>query len=59
MANSFVPHDMTRPEEYQLLILGSGEGGKYLAWTMAKKGLRVALVEREYIRYGSCARRRW
>jgi pyruvate/2-oxoglutarate dehydrogenase complex dihydrolipoamide dehydrogenase (E3) component len=45
--------DLKAPEEYDLLILGSGEGGKYLAWTMAAKGIRVALVEREYIG-GAC-----
>jgi pyruvate/2-oxoglutarate dehydrogenase complex dihydrolipoamide dehydrogenase (E3) component len=33
--------------------LGSGEGGKYLAWTLAKQGMRVAVVERKYIG-GSC-----
>jgi pyruvate/2-oxoglutarate dehydrogenase complex dihydrolipoamide dehydrogenase (E3) component len=41
------------PERYELLILGSGEAGKYLAWTMAKTGLRCAVVERKLIG-GSC-----
>jgi len=41
------------PEEYDLVILGSGEGSKYVAWTLAKQGQRVAVVEREYIG-GSC-----
>jgi pyruvate/2-oxoglutarate dehydrogenase complex dihydrolipoamide dehydrogenase (E3) component len=40
-------------EHYDLLILGSGEGSKFLAWTMAKRGTRVALVERQYIG-GAC-----
>lgn len=40
-------------EKYDLLILGSGEGDKYLAWTMARLGQRVAVVERKYIG-GSC-----
>ncbi len=41
-------------EEYDLLILGSGEeGSKYLAWTMARRGQRVTVVERRYIG-GSC-----
>jgi pyruvate/2-oxoglutarate dehydrogenase complex dihydrolipoamide dehydrogenase (E3) component len=40
-------------EEYDLIVIGSGEGGKYLAWTLAKEGQRVALVERKYIG-GSC-----
>lgn len=42
-----------RVEEYDLLVLGSGEGGKYLAWTFAKRGARVAVVERRWIG-GSC-----
>ena len=41
------------PEEYDLVILGSGEGSKYVAWTLAKQGKRVAVVERKYIG-GSC-----
>jgi pyruvate/2-oxoglutarate dehydrogenase complex dihydrolipoamide dehydrogenase (E3) component len=41
------------PEEYDLLVLGSGEAGKYLAWTLASEGKRVAVVERRYIG-GSC-----
>jgi pyruvate/2-oxoglutarate dehydrogenase complex dihydrolipoamide dehydrogenase (E3) component len=40
-------------EEYDLVILGSGEGSKYVAWTLAKQGQRVAVIEREYIG-GSC-----
>ena len=41
------------PEIYDLLILGSGEPGKYLAWTLAKQGKRVAVIERKYVG-GSC-----
>ena len=41
------------PEEYDLVVLGSGEGGKYLAWTLARKGQRVAVIERKWIG-GSC-----
>jgi pyruvate/2-oxoglutarate dehydrogenase complex dihydrolipoamide dehydrogenase (E3) component len=40
-------------EEYEILIVGSGEAGKYLAWTMAKAGHRTALIERKLIG-GSC-----
>src|SRR5271169_3965799 len=43
----------SRPEEYDLVVLGSGEGSKYLAWTLARQGKRVAVVERKYIG-GSC-----
>src|SRR5271170_3329304 len=41
------------PEEYDLVVLGSGEGGKYLAWTLARKGQRAVVVERKWIG-GSC-----
>ena len=40
-------------ETYDVLVIGSGEAGKYLAWSMAKTGRRTALVERELIG-GSC-----
>src|SRR6266403_3507065 len=40
-------------ERYEILILGSGEAGKYLAWTMAKAGHRTAMVERRLLG-GSC-----
>jgi pyruvate/2-oxoglutarate dehydrogenase complex dihydrolipoamide dehydrogenase (E3) component len=41
------------PGEYDLVVLGSGEAGKYLAWTLASHGKRVAVVERQYVG-GSC-----
>ncbi len=40
-------------EDYDLVIIGSGEGSKYLAWTEARKGKKVAVVERRWIG-GSC-----
>lgn len=40
-------------EEYDLVILGSGEGSKFLAWTLARQGQRVAVVEQRWIG-GSC-----
>jgi pyruvate/2-oxoglutarate dehydrogenase complex dihydrolipoamide dehydrogenase (E3) component len=43
----------SQPEEYDLLILGSGAGSKLLAWTFAGRGQRVAVVERKYVG-GSC-----
>jgi pyruvate/2-oxoglutarate dehydrogenase complex dihydrolipoamide dehydrogenase (E3) component len=46
------PQSIT-PEEYDLVIIGSGEGSKYLAWTVAKQGQRVAMIERKWIG-GSC-----
>jgi pyruvate/2-oxoglutarate dehydrogenase complex dihydrolipoamide dehydrogenase (E3) component len=44
---------MMNIEEFDVLVLGSGEGGKYLAWTLAKQGKKVAVIERKYIG-GSC-----
>ncbi|AXC15827.1 PF00070 family, FAD-dependent NAD(P)-disulfide oxidoreductase [Acidisarcina polymorpha] len=43
----------SQAEEFDVLILGSGEAGKYLSWTLGGDGKRVALVERRYIG-GSC-----
>src|SRR5260221_10172793 len=43
----------TPREEYDVVVLGSGEAGKYIAWTQAKKGMRAIVVERKYIG-GSC-----
>jgi pyruvate/2-oxoglutarate dehydrogenase complex dihydrolipoamide dehydrogenase (E3) component len=40
-------------EEYDVLILGSGQAGTFLAWTLANQGQRVAVVERKYIG-GAC-----
>ena len=40
-------------EGYENLILGSGFGGKLLAWGMAGAGHRTAVVERRWIG-GSC-----
>ena len=44
---------MPDKEQFDILIIGSGEAGKYLAWTMAKAGRRTAVVERGLIG-GSC-----
>src|ERR1700746_1976497 len=44
---------MSQPERYEMLVLGSGAGGKLLAWQMAKSGHRTAVVERKLIG-GSC-----
>src|SRR5439155_18780169 len=40
-------------ERYDILILGSGAGGKLLAWDIASAGHRTAVVERRWIG-GSC-----
>ncbi len=44
---------MSQTEYFETLVLGSGEGGKFLAWHMAKSGRRTAVVERKLIG-GSC-----
>ena len=48
---------MTTPtsqsENYDIVILGSGEAGKFIAWTLAKKGKRAVVIERKWIG-GSC-----
>ena len=44
---------MTSVEDYDILVVGSGEAGKYLAWTLAAEGHRTAVVERKLIG-GSC-----
>ena len=38
---------MSQPERYESLILGSGAGGKLLAWHLANSGRRTAVVERK------------
>jgi pyruvate/2-oxoglutarate dehydrogenase complex dihydrolipoamide dehydrogenase (E3) component len=44
---------VSQPEPFEILILGSGQGGKLLAWDMARSGRRTAVVERRWIG-GSC-----
>jgi len=44
---------MPQTERYEVLIIGSGEAGKHMAWTMAKAGHRTAVVERKLVG-GSC-----
>ncbi|HZB93965.1 MAG TPA: FAD-dependent oxidoreductase [Stellaceae bacterium] len=44
---------MAQPEKLDALVLGSGQGGKLLAWHLARSGRRTAVVERRWIG-GSC-----
>ena len=44
---------MSQPERFEILVLGSGAGGKLLAWHMAQSGRKTTVVERRYIG-GSC-----
>jgi pyruvate/2-oxoglutarate dehydrogenase complex dihydrolipoamide dehydrogenase (E3) component len=44
---------VSQPEHYDVLILGSGGGGKLTAWHNGRSGRRTAVVERRWIG-GSC-----
>jgi len=44
---------MARPETFDVVILGSGQGGKQLAWHFGRSGKKVAVVERQWVG-GSC-----
>ena len=44
---------MSQLEQFEFLILGSGQGGKLLAWHLARSGKKVAVVERRWVG-GSC-----
>ena len=44
---------MSDAERYEILVIGSGEAGKYITWNLAQAGHRTAVVERKYIG-GSC-----
>jgi len=43
----------SQPEQYDLLVLGSGAAGKLLGWWLAKMGIKSAVIERKYVG-GSC-----
>ena len=44
---------MSQLEQFDVLVLGSGQGGQLIAWHLAQAGRRTALVERRWIA-GSC-----
>ncbi len=44
---------MSHAELFDLVVLGSGQGGKRLAWHFARSGKTVAVVERQWVG-GSC-----
>src|SRR5262245_52606564 len=44
---------MNAADKYDVVVLGNGTGGKWMARTMAQEGMRTAVVERRYIG-GSC-----
>ena len=45
---------MTEPKRYDAVVIGSGEGGRYLAWHLAKRVSEPRAIERRWIG-GSCA----
>src|SRR5882762_5508949 len=44
---------MAQSELFKTVIVGSGQGGKLLAWHLAQTGQRTAVVERQWVG-GSC-----
>jgi pyruvate/2-oxoglutarate dehydrogenase complex dihydrolipoamide dehydrogenase (E3) component len=44
---------MSQPETFDIVVLGSGQGGKHLAWHLGRSGKKVAVVERRWVG-GSC-----
>ena len=44
---------MSQAEQFDIVVLGSGQGGKQLAWHLARFGKKVAVVERRWVG-GSC-----
>src|SRR6202051_2976292 len=44
---------MPQAKQFEVLVVGSGTGGKLIAWHMAQSGRRTAVVERQWIG-GSC-----
>jgi pyruvate/2-oxoglutarate dehydrogenase complex dihydrolipoamide dehydrogenase (E3) component len=44
---------MSQIESFEVVILGSGQGGKLLAWHLGRLGKKVAVVERRWVG-GSC-----
>jgi pyruvate/2-oxoglutarate dehydrogenase complex dihydrolipoamide dehydrogenase (E3) component len=44
---------MSSIEEYDVVVLGSGEGGRFIAWSQGSQGKRTIVIERRYVG-GSC-----
>ena len=44
---------MPQREHFNVLVLGSGQGGQLIAWHLAQAGQRTALIERRWVG-GSC-----
>jgi pyruvate/2-oxoglutarate dehydrogenase complex dihydrolipoamide dehydrogenase (E3) component len=44
---------MSQSETFDVVLLGSGQGGKHLAWHLGQSGKKIAVVERQWVG-GSC-----
>jgi pyruvate/2-oxoglutarate dehydrogenase complex dihydrolipoamide dehydrogenase (E3) component len=44
---------MSQMEQFDVVIIGSGQGGKLLAWHLGRSGKKVAVVERRWVG-GAC-----
>jgi pyruvate/2-oxoglutarate dehydrogenase complex dihydrolipoamide dehydrogenase (E3) component len=53
MSHIAIPAVRSEIEHVDTLILGSGQGGKLLAWHLGRAGQRVAVIERQWVG-GSC-----
>jgi pyruvate/2-oxoglutarate dehydrogenase complex dihydrolipoamide dehydrogenase (E3) component len=47
------PPQMAESKHYDLISLGCGEAGKYIAWTLASQGKSCAVIEQKWVG-GSC-----
>ena len=44
---------MQTPEQYDAIVIGSGEAGKYMSWHLASHGSRVIVIEKD-VMGGAC-----
>ena len=44
---------MSTPEQYDAIVIGTGEAGKFIAWHLGSKGQRVVAIEKDEIG-GAC-----
>lgn len=44
---------MSTPEQYDAIVIGTGEAGKFIAWHLGSKGQRVIAIEKDAVG-GAC-----